>query len=233
MNYHLLKYYDHGKLFRVLVTILLITLTSVSGLSQENGFSGPNEEDSFFPIAWSDDGTVFAYGWFETTQTISNGSRMVIMIQDLITDKVLYENMKTWDEGNVGEGNNGFYPTSAQEAWKLVADKINKKFVEFDIRESKGAGISSFPTDSEEVINIKFMELEEEPGYGVFAYSEKLGEKVIYYDAENFTADLSVVGYVFNPDETRIAVIMNTRSFLPYSNYWIIGCHVNKGFEKN
>ena len=78
--------------FRISIAILLTVFTSISVLSQENNFSGPVTDGSFFTIGWSSDGTRFAYGWFETTLTISNGSRMVIMIQDLITDKVLYEN---------------------------------------------------------------------------------------------------------------------------------------------
>ena len=219
--------------FRLSAAILLTILTPVSALSQEVRFSGPDTDDPFFSIGWSSDGTRFAYGWFETTQMISNGSRMIIKVQDIIADKVLFEDWNTWDEGNVGEGIRSFYPTSAQEAWKLVAGKNNKKFVEFDIRETTGAGISSFPTENDEGINIKIKEFESEPGYGVFAYSEKLGKKIIYSDTENSLGELSVAGYVFNPGGTRIAVIMNTSSFTPYSSYWVIGCHVSKGFVKD
>ena len=67
---------------RLLAAFLLAVLITMPSPSQEVRYYGPYPEDSFFPIGWSNDGTVFAYGWFETTQMISAGSQLVISIQD-------------------------------------------------------------------------------------------------------------------------------------------------------
>lgn len=130
--------------------LLLITLPAVSLQSQDR-YNGPDKNDSFIPIGWSDDGSVFAYGWFETTQMVSNGSQMVIVIKEIAKNTIYYKDTNTWDEGNAGAGSEGYYPKSADEAWDQISEKTNGALEEFDIWGGTGAGLLDFP-----LINVRY-----------------------------------------------------------------------------
>jgi hypothetical protein len=217
-----------GSLFFI---VCLFANTAVFSYSQVVGYDGPWEEDTFFPIGFSSDGNKFAYGWFEITQMISNGSAISIKVQDLVTDKIIYQFREDWDEGNVGPEAAGYYPTDAKEAWDHIAEEVNKKFAKLDIRGGAGEGVLPLPV-GDLGLNVEIREGEGEPGYGIIAYSENLGEKMIHYSPDMYIGDMQIVGYVWNPSGTRIGVIMNTITGTPYSDYWVIGCHVSSGFNK-
>jgi hypothetical protein len=212
--------------------LLMLAITTFPTLSQENRYDGPNEDDSFFSIGFSSDGNQFAYGWFEVTHMISNASTISIVVRDLRTDKVIYEKKKEWDEGNVGPEDAGWYPSDAKRAWEVIEKEVNKKFVELDIRGGAGAGVLPFPV-GDLGLNVEVSEFEAEPGYGVYAFSENLGEKMISSGSDIDDIDLlSVKGYVWNPAEIRIGVIMYRASYGPWSHYYVIGCHTSSGFKK-
>ncbi len=214
-----------------LCLVLIMSFTAGTALSQEIRYDGPNEANAFFPIGFSGDGSLFAYGWFETTGMISNGSAITIKVQNLVTDNVLYEKKKDWDEGNVGPEDAGYYPKDAEKAWELVAGEVNKKFVQLDIWGGAGAGVLPFPL-GDLGLYVEIREFEGEPGYGVYAVSEELGEKMISSSGNSYIEEISVEGFVWNPEGTRIGVIMHEISGAPYSTYWVIGCHVSSGFRK-
>jgi len=211
--------------------LVILVLATGSSLAQEMRYDGPYEDDTFFPIGFSSDGKLFAYGWFEKTIAISNGSAISIVVQSLVTDKILYTTWKDWDEGNVGPEDSGWYPSNAKKAWEVIADDVNKKFAELDIWGGAGAGVLPFPLRDPE-LNVEIREFEGEPGYGVYAYSDQLGEKMISSSADDYNEDLSTIGFVWNPAGTRIGVIMHENTLSPYSDYWVIGCHVSSGFKK-
>ncbi len=218
------------KIVKPLAGLLLIVLLTVPAISQEPRYFGPYLEDSFFPIGWSDDGKAYAYGWFEVTRVISNGSRIVINIQNVITDELLWQNSNTWDEGNVGDGGE-YYPDTALKAWEFVAGETNEELERMDIWGGVGEGVRSFPMETADGISIEVEEYDEGTGYDVFARSDELGWKLISRGEKLMDTDLSVYGYVRSPDGTRVAVVMNLRSWdSAYSTYWVIGCHLSVGF---
>jgi hypothetical protein len=80
----------------------------------------------------------------------------------------------------------------------------------------------------------------ERPGEGyqdsfqVRAVSRNLGVKTIYEGAKSSAGnELVVLGYFPNADFSRIAVVIEERSFsFPFPNYYVIGCHTKNGFKK-
>ena len=208
------------------VAVMIIVSTSSAQLRYE----GPRDDDSFFPIGWSQNGRLVAYGWFETTQMISNGSRIMIKVQDVVTDKVIYQHGKTWDEGNAGPGLEEYYPTSARRAWEIISDHVNPKLLELGIQPGAGAGVQSFPMEEDPFIRIEIRGYQE-PGHSIWAGADTLGEKRIS-GGESEPDNINIQGYLWNPQGTRIAVVINTLDFnMPYSDFKIVGCHISSGFS--
>jgi len=217
---------------KFLAVFLISFFISQSGSTQGQADPGP----WYFPIAgWSDDGKLFAYGTFGVTQMISNGSSLDIRIQNIVTDKIIYHGGKTWDEGNVGGPEDGYYPTTFEEAYQHVADEVEKKFAEYGIKKQK-VQLFRFPMLGEEGgFNVEIRQHEMEPGYSVFAMSNSRGEKRIFSSGEFIISidDISVQGYVWNPDYSRFAVLMLKMDMnFPYPEQWFVGCHAKAGFKR-
>lgn len=216
---------------RISSLIGIILLTANNLFSQVERFNGPDADDKIFTIGWSPEGTKLAYAWFQKTIMISNGSRIHLKVQDLITDKVLFEYSKIWDEGNVGDGG-GYYPDTPDKAWNLIEKQINKKLNDLNIKDLKSK-INHFPAEELDNLDAGIRELDGEPGYGVYVFSDNRGEKLIFSIGEMSMEENSIYGYVVNPDRSRIGVIMNSISFgRPYSNYRVFGCHLSSGFKQ-
>jgi len=210
---------------------LISIFISFPVIPQEIRYHGPGEIEGFFPIGWSKDGKIFACGWFETTQMISNGSQIQIRIQSLVTDKVLFSWVKSWDEGNSGPPDDGYYPTSAIEAWDKVVQEIEDDLLEHGIEEYPNK-VENFPVQNDNNIDVEIRVSKMDPGYSVVAISDNLGEKIITSSLESKGESFSVAGAVWNPAMTRLAVIMNERDWdHPYSDYWVVGCHATAGFK--
>jgi hypothetical protein len=216
------------------IAITLLVLVAFPCTSQDVRYSGPPDDTGFFPIGWSLQGTRLAYGWFETTQMISNGSSISVVVQDLITDEILWHGGNTWDEGNVGEGGDNYYPTSATKAWELLGTDVHEQLFRTGIQTEPAEGVSSFPYSNGDQIRVEVKQEEGNTHYQVFAYSDNFGDKMLTEgEKDDPYNNITLEGYVLNPNRSRIAVIFNQRSFSrPYSNYWVIGCHLHAGFKK-
>ena len=53
-------------------------------------YNGPTEEGGFFPIGWSEKGDVFAYGYYVGSNISQDMSHMVVRIQNMINDSILF-----------------------------------------------------------------------------------------------------------------------------------------------
>jgi hypothetical protein len=216
------------------LAFLSCTLLATPAGGQEPRYWGPDPDDTFFPIGWSDDGRQFAFGWFETTQMISNGSQITLIVQDIVTDDVLGAIGRAWDEGNVGPPGDPC-PRTAAAAWELVAAEGDALLEGFDIWGGTGAGLLRFPMQGEHAVEIEIRE--GGPGHTVHAIKRDAGspepqEKRISAD-EEYANDVSVVGYVPSPDSSRIAVVLRVVPFdRPFSEYRVVGCHLTAGFGK-
>ena len=73
---------------KITFLVLMMAAVVLPAIAQSFEFSPP-EGEGFFPIGWSSDGNVFAFGWFHTTIAITNGSQLQVAIQDLVTDEDL------------------------------------------------------------------------------------------------------------------------------------------------
>jgi hypothetical protein len=219
-----------------MLIVFLITLPIYSQEVRYNGpASGEQEGVGFFPIGWSENGRKFAYGWFEMTQMISNGSKISIRIQDLVTDEILFRWEKSWDESNRGDVSN-YYPATADAAWEKISGEINEKLVEQNILDRE-TEMFRFPvsSDNDEIyieINTREAEKDYNVIYDISAISNDLGVKKISSFEMPIDDEIRCSGGIWNPDRTRIGVIMSSMNMnQPYSEYWIIGCHRTSGFK--
>ncbi len=90
----------------------------------------------FFPIGWSKDNTALAFGWFVTTQMVTSGSRIDVVIQDLVTDAILWQESMSWEESNVGEGDDTpVPPVTASQAWEIFEPVVEEMLKIFGITE--------------------------------------------------------------------------------------------------
>ena len=238
------------------IICLLVVLTAAPIVSQDFHFSGPVDE-GFFPIGWSEDGTRFAYGWFATQRMITNGSQLTVIVQDLVTDEVLWQGGETWEESNVGgPGGGAVAPMKAPAAWQQLSGAIHEQLAIHAItRPDSGGGLHTFPMENGDSIQVYFDVWEREGlvGYQVRAFSRNRGEKRISgesfdpgatvsreegalsvtarpYDPE---IEIRVRGYVLNAHGTRMAVILSmiTSPGRHYPVFQAIGCHLHAGFK--
>jgi hypothetical protein len=217
--------------FRMIFAFIFFSI-AFPGISQVKKFSSP-KEDGLFVIGWSKQGTKIAFGWFEKTKMISNGSQIMVIVQDIITDDFLLQEGKTWDEGNAGPGGSNYYPDSVSQAWKKLPEDIHYKLIQFDIQDGVSAGVFFFPMKSDGKITIRVEELNNGNDYEVIAISEKLGQKIISKGKKNPGEEITEQGFVRSPDLSRIAVVLKLRSYsYPYPKYLIAGCHLGTGFKK-
>lgn len=212
--------------------LLLMFLTSIPCLAQDFGWAA--DDSTFFPIGWTKDGTLFAYGSFGYSIMISNQSYIHIAVQNVITDEVVWGFSKNWDEGNVGEGSSEpSAPRSSGEAWELVSVIVEEQLSQFKIKTGGAGEPAKFPLHNGDELSVEIVELKGD-NYEVRAVSWNLGVKTIFKSVKSSIGnELSLLGYFPNPDGSRIAVILQERGFsTPFPAYYVIGCHLRVGFKK-
>lgn len=219
---------------------LLVVLSLVPCFGQD--FSPP-EDAGFFPIGWSENGEVFAFGWFATSIMINNSSHLQIVIQNLVTDEVLWQGWKDWEESNVGgpEDTSPPAPRSPGKAWELYYETAGEVLSAYEIMVEGGTPFSSSPLVDGDSLRAELVPVGEDPEMGisagtfyeVFAYSSNRGEKRISGGEVEPGLEMEVAGYVVNPHGSRMAVVL--RKIVPYISryptYEVIGCHLRAGFE--
>jgi hypothetical protein len=201
------------------------------------GYDWAAKENGIFPIGWTSDGACFAYGTFDYSMMISNQSRLNVAVQNMKTDKVLWQHGRSWDEGNAGDGSGDILPRSASEAWSREKNRIDPKLAQFKIVTGGPGSPAKFPITNGDSLGVKIIELRSEnyrDSFQVKAVSRNLGSKTIC-QAEKASPgnDLVLLGYFPSPDGMRIAVIIEERGCnFPYPSYHVIGCSTKSGFKK-
>jgi hypothetical protein len=217
---------------RLKILLLLITAATLSTqlTAQEPRYWGPSKGDTFFPIGWNSESTVFAYGVFMFSPMISNRSSISVVIQDVITDEALWSAGNYWEEGNVGDGS-GYCPYTAPEAYEFIAEEVDGALEEWDIL-GNVIELRSFPMSGENAVSIEIDEYDPYKGFDIFAHSPSRGWKRISRWARlGGQNELTVEGYILSPDAQRILLIVQSSTFdMPFFEYLVIGCHLTAGY---
>ena len=220
------------KVYRTILCVVFVVLIAFPcmALGFEIHFL---EEGGFFPIGWSTDNSLFAYGWFVKTEMFSAGSQIQVVIQNLVSDEVLWEDGITWDESSAGEDDDSpAIPATPIEAWELFGGVAEEMFGIFGIEREDVCGFSSYPPVEDDNLRAEMFISEDYKSYEIIAYSSNYGQKKISSGEYPATFDIYVEGYALSQDQSRMAVILHWSSFdYPYPIYTAVGSHVSAGFE--
>ncbi|HLF34134.1 MAG TPA: hypothetical protein VI583_07850 [Cyclobacteriaceae bacterium] len=253
------------KIFRLTGLILFSFIESFTCMSQGFQYEGPGfDEAFFFPIGWSQDGKRLAYGFFESYGNPQIGediSNIEVKIIDLVTDEIIWQANQSWPSSDHE------YPSTAAQAWPLLNREtpagINTELINYAIEvpaaSANFTGEADFQyytiqyliRNDEISIRIDIEEPEEttempmDPTmmssakpYSIFLESRNLGEKKI---SEGWTPSYSQIyvrGYVINPDESRIVILLHKYGRFNHpefdtevSEYLVVGGHLRAGFK--
>ena len=212
--------------------VIVMIAAVVTPITAEDFTEWIPEETGVFPLGWSENGTVLAFGWFVTTQMITNGSQIMVTIQDLVTDEILWQDGQMWEESNVGEGDTSPpIPKTASAAWAVFGDTALSALGRYGVVRADNHGLRSSPTVFEDSVHARIIVDEDSGTYELRAYSDNLGEKRI--SGGEFHYDIEIAGYTVNRDWTRMAVFLQRSSFdRPFPSYEAVGCHLKAGFQR-
>ncbi len=186
----------------------------------------------FFALGWSPDGKRFAFGWFETNPIATPRSAIWVVVQDLITDKILFEKTRTWEQGKREPDRTSVFPATAPEAWRLIAQEVTAEVRGLGISDEAARSPSPFPFIDGDEISLDILSDDGTFPYEIWAVSKKLGRKKLASgDKQDLFMGLSTEGYMVGPDRTRLAVVLRFAT-APFATHKVIGCHVRVGFKK-
>jgi hypothetical protein len=189
-------------------------------------------EGGVFSLGWNAKGNRFAYGIFSTTMMISNGSRLSLAVLDLVDDKVLWQGGNTWDEGNVGGEEAGYYPRSVDAAWQTLSASASAALAGQGIKRTPPAPPDSFPlTRGGDVVTVEVKSDRDKGTYELWAVSDNLGRKKI--SSGQAIDEVRAEGYYLSPDGSRMAVVVNLGMQGAYPGTQVVGCHLKAGFKKD
>lgn len=199
-------------------------------LNSSNSFcyDGPTSY-GFFPIGWSENGKTFAYGYYIGSGITQDAVQMVVVIQNMITDSVLFQDGKTWERTFIGDNTDIHLPESPKDAWKQISKEINKKLKYYDIKEGNFSLIRFYDQDA---FNAEIRHFEMEPGYGLYIKMSDGKEKMIAGFSEELTnkTDNMIQGFIWNQNKRRIAVIVLIEDE-HFDIFQAIGCNMKVGFK--
>ncbi|KAB2887864.1 MAG: hypothetical protein F9K32_18540 [Desulfobulbaceae bacterium] len=231
---------------KVRFLLIIVTFWSASVLAQQSTESKFVKQDfgwaannaGFFPIGWTRDGTYFAYGTFSYSMTIFNSSCIRVVVQDIVSDQVVWNFQNNWAESLAGDIVM-YVPNSSEAAWKEIQATVEEPLYQYQIETGGYSKPAPFPLQSDgDELNIEITEQPEVDytiPFEVRAVSNNLGVKRIFRSVRDPMSEISVLGYFPNPDGSRIAVIIAVSNvyYPPYATtYHVIGCHREFGFEK-
>jgi hypothetical protein len=118
---------------------------------------------------------------------------------------------------------------SPQNAWKQIAAIVNEKLTFYNIKEGLSK-LNNFPHP--DVFDAEIRHFDEGPGYGMYIKLVDGREKMITTYGETITGltEGMIQGFVWNPDKSRIAVIV-VFWIKRFEEYHAIGCHMKIGFK--
>ena len=253
-------------ILKIICPVLLSLLLETPGLPQGFQYNGPGfDEGFFFPIGWSADGKRLAYGMFYTEGNSQIGEDIIyfkVGVQDLVTDDILWQSDKTWTSSDAG------YPGSAKDAWNManqempngITVELEKIGISMPASSVYFTGEANnqfytipFPVGSDEITistepKVGDEEIQDVPAepimgsasktYQVNILSRNLGEKKISEGQIPAYAHVFVRGFVLNPDQSRIAIILHKSGRFNHpefdtsiSEYLVVGSHLRAGFK--
>jgi hypothetical protein len=203
---------------------------------EKQDFGWAAKSTNFFPIGWTRDGTLFAYGSFWYSMMSANSSHIVVAVQDIVNDRVVWDFEKNWEESLSGD-TVIYVPGSSDGAWKEIQAVVEQPLSQNKIETRGNSDPVRFPIQNGDELNVEIVEMPEVNSaipFAVRAVSRNFGVKTIFSSVRDAMNEASVLGYFPSPDGTRIAVIFVVRNaYPPYSPaYHVIGCHREFGFEK-
>jgi hypothetical protein len=224
-------------------------------LSQDFRYEGPEDDNSFFAIGWSNDGRRLAYGKY--AKYIADGigepvCDIEVVVMDLVSDAILWQTEKSWT------GPEGNMPESAKQAW-IILDQTANAYAEIchqGIQVNSSAVVYNQRTETPQEsmfvrndrmsvgmaesgrYNIEIREGQPEDfrkEYDVYVVSDKLGEKRIAGGEAYDNSVIWIIGYMLNPDKSRMAVIIHVGGGPEFSRSedMVTGCHLRAGFKMN
>jgi len=208
------------------IIILCLILTSFS-IAYDGPVSG-----GFFPIGWSEKGDVFAYGYYVGSIMSQDVVHMVVRIQNVVNDSILFRYAKTWEQSYRGDDLDTHLPASAKHAWKEIAEVVNKELTYYGITDLKvgNGGLYGFPHG--DYFDAELRPFEAEPGYGLYIKRDDGKEKMVttYSEELGGKTENLIQGFVWSHNKKRIAIITRLEEE-ESSDYQVIGCHMKFGFK--
>ena len=204
-------------------------------MTEVTGITGSYIIDSeIIPLGWSSNGRNFAYA-LEPADEACGCYLISIKIQDLVTDKILWEK----DEDEPSNADWSIY-------WNENKTVIETAFAKYGIQENSIGNFSPGLSAGDVTFSIsKTMEVmpdySYDPGignYSIVATSTSMGTKTLHQDKLDypFLYDLEVMGHIKGPDENRVAIVIGQvwRGWEGPPNttrFEIIGAHLKTGFK--
>ena len=206
--------------------VILFSLSASTCLA----YDGP-AKGGFFPIGWSEKGDIFAYGYYVGSELSPDVAQMVVVIQNMVTDSILWQYSKIWEQTNIGGEGDTFLPNSANDAWRQIAEIVNKQLAYYEVKQGMSI-FNSFPYPDTFDAELRHFHLE--PGYGLYIKLIDGKEKMITtYGEELFgKTDGIIKGFVWGPNKNRIAVIVWI-DLEHFDEFQAVGCHMKVGFKTN
>ncbi len=184
-------------------------------------------EDKFYPIGWSKDGK-FAY--FEEQADEACGCYFgTFVIQDLKTDKILWQHRHVGDESPPEQDEEERNNAEREQLWAAKNAEFKSKLKQYGIQPAESFSRQTGPirTEADEItLSIDLTRTDADPLIG-FPYdlvrivgkaaSAKKGEKVIFEEklkgddtlyGINGVIDAQIFGHLLSPFEPRAAVIL-------------------------
>ncbi|NNG01084.1 MAG: hypothetical protein HKM93_16965 [Desulfobacteraceae bacterium] len=222
----------YRRLVIILTSVLVFILPGFPAplLSSPYHHLCPGDHCDFIIIGWSKGGNRLAYAWFQYSTVVSNQSRLMVTVRDLVSDETLLEEEIAWDQGNTGIGDVTPPPLTVNEAWQREGKRISETLQRYGVQVAVDKTVFYLSGNDDSDFNIEFKKSDKvTSGVGLFVASVSHGEELIWSSADNEIEMFSIVGYVLNPDRTMMGVILHGKDRLPpYSHVRVVGGHVSR-----
>ena len=216
-------------------------LTADSISEKSNAPSAGDNKQDVHSLGWSKNGKILAYRAYFLSNAISRHSYFNLEATDIVSDKVVWNFSKSWDDGNEGEGATitERSPDSGEEAWQGVSEEVLIGLSKLGINAlsdpSFNQPYSVFPFQlKEDEFAVALSESEEDNSYKIVVTSKQKGTKTVFtkQKGEGEIIQVDVLGYFMNPQKDRIAIVFREISFSANSSsYYVTGCELYSGFE--
>jgi hypothetical protein len=194
--------------------------------------------DDVYLLGWTNDGKTLAYRSFYLSDAGPRHATITVQVVNIVSDEVLWDFKKDWDEQTAGQKGAETAPTTGAEAWNIVIEDVNGWIAGFNIvpgeEPQSHESYGTFPFGGDIVAYSAGVTVSpKDNSYTVIASSSADGEKTLIQkqrDADDLS-EVSVVGYFMNPQSDRIAIIVKESPPVPVLNFYVTGCSLKTGFK--